>query len=93
MAGRERASNRVNEIVPAAYDGRVDTLFVATGMQQGGIFDPETRSMKVHPEAEPGDEDLLDYAAIHAFLNKGTVYPLPPDRMPDESPLAALFRF
>jgi hypothetical protein len=28
----------LEKIVPAAYDGRVETLFVAAGVQQLGVF-------------------------------------------------------
>ncbi|MGZ3613375.1 MAG: baeRF7 domain-containing protein [Thermodesulfobacteriota bacterium] len=93
FAGNERASNSIKKIVPAAYDGRIDILFVALGVQQWGIFDPDKHVVHFHLDAEPGDEDLLDLAAIHTYLNGGTVYPLKPEEMPDETPLAALFRY
>ena len=93
FAGSERASNSVKEIVPKAYDGRIDILFVAVGVQQWGVFDSRTRQVHLHPETESGDEDLLDFAAAHAYLNGGTVYALKPEVMPDETPLAAVFRY
>jgi hypothetical protein len=92
-AGSEQASNDLKEVVPAAYHGRVETLFVAVGLQQWGTFDPETNTVRVHEEAEPGDEDLLDFAAVQALLNSGTVYAVEPEKVPDEAPLAALFRY
>lgn len=93
FAGTERATNRINEIVPGAYDGRIDTLFAAVGTQQWGFFDPKTREVHLHSEPESGDEDLLDLAAVHTFLNGGTVYALKLQEIPDETPLAALFRY
>jgi hypothetical protein len=93
FAGSERASNIVKEIVPKAYDGRIDILFVAVGVQQWGVFDSKTRQVHVHGEAEHADEDLLDFAAVHTYLNGGTVYALKPEEMPDETSLAAVFRF
>ena len=92
-AGSEQASNDLKEVVPAAYHGRVETLFVAVGLQQWGTFDPETNTVQVHEEAEPGDEDLLDFAAVQALLNSGTVYAVEPEKVPDETPLAAVFRY
>jgi hypothetical protein len=47
----------------------------------------------VHAEAEPGDEDLLDLAAVHTFLNGGMVYAVEPEQMPSYATLAALFRY
>lgn len=72
----ERASNDIRKVIPAAYDGRVDLLFVAVGIQQRGNFDPDTLSVHLHQEPEPGDEDLLDFAALHTFLNGERFMPL-----------------
>ncbi|MFB2922437.1 hypothetical protein [Aerosakkonema funiforme] len=83
----------VKEAVPAAYFGRVEQLFVAVGVQQWGNFDPDTNTVYMHPEPEAGDRDLLDAAAIQTLLNGGTVYAVEPDKVPDEAPLAAVFRY
>jgi hypothetical protein len=92
-AGSEQASNDLKEVVPAAYHGRVEVLFVAVGFQQWGVFDPATDVVQLHEEAKPGDEDLLDFAAVQALLNSGTVYAVEPEKVPDEAPLAALLRY
>jgi len=92
-AGSEQASNKLKEVVPAAYHGRVETLFIAVGFQQWGTFDPATNTVQVHEEAEPGDEDLLDFAAMQTLLNGGTVYAVEPQKVPDEALLAAVFRY
>jgi hypothetical protein len=91
--GTGRASNHLLEIVPAAYYGRIDTLFVTVGMQQWGNFIPETPEVRLHQEATPDNEDLLDFAALHTFLNSGTVYAVEPDEAPDSTPLAAVYRY
>lgn len=93
FAGTDRASDSLKEIVPAACEGRIDVLWVAVGVQQWGFFDPDKRAVHLHVEPEPGDEDLLDFAAVHTFLNGGMVYALKPEEMPDETPLTALFRY
>ena len=93
LAGSERASNSLNAIVQRAYDGRIEILIVAVGIRQWGFFDLKTRMVHLHPEAEPGDEDLLDFAAVHTFLNGGKVYAVKPEKMPDQSPVAAVFRY
>jgi hypothetical protein len=93
LAGSARASKDLKEIVPAACEGRIDSLWVAVGVQQWGFFDPDKRTVHIHAEPEPGDEDLLDFAAVHTILNGGTVYAMKPEEMPDEAPLAAVFRY
>lgn len=93
LIGTERISQDLKETVPAAYYGRVEQLFVAVGVQQWGKFDPEANQIQMHSDAQPGDEDLLDSAAIQTLLNGGTVYAVEPDQIPAEAPVAAVFRY
>ena len=78
----------------AAWDGRVDVLFVAVGVRRvWGSFAPDTRMIEIAEEAPGLNEDLLNLAAIHTMLNRGTVYAVPPADMPDETSVAAIFRY
>jgi len=88
-----RASHDLQEIVAASHNDRVDVLFVTSQLQKWGTFDPESNKVSVHQKMEPGDEDLLDLAAVQTLLHRGKVYVLRPEDMPDHSPVAALFRF
>jgi len=83
----------VREAVLAAHHGRVDVLFVALGVQMWGNFDPSTNTVHVHQDSEPGDEDLLDLAAVQSILNGGTVYAVELEQVPEHAPLAAVFRY
>lgn len=93
LAGTGKTSTDLKEAVAAAYYGRVDQLFVAVGVQQWGSFDPQANELQIHAEAEPGDEDLLNVAAVQTLLNGGTVYAVDPEAVPDEAPIAAVFRY
>jgi hypothetical protein len=93
LAGGDRTSNEIEKIIPAALEGRVDLLFVAVGVQRWGTLDPVTFSVHFHEEPGPRDEDLLDFAALHTLLNGGTVYAVNPEEVPDEAPVAAVFRY
>ena len=87
------ASSELAQVVPAAYYGRVHTLFVALDQPRWGTFNPDTSEVKVQSEAKPGYEDLLNFSAIHTLLNGGAVYIVEPEKVPDSAPLAALFRY
>jgi hypothetical protein len=93
LAGSGLTSSDVETIALAAYQGRVDLLFAAVGVQQWGVFDPATQSVHLHKKNEPGDEDLLDFAAVHTVLKGGIVHALKPKEMPGGARLAAVFRY
>jgi len=93
LADTERASSNSSEIVPAAYYGRVESLFVAVDQEQWGSFDPATETLQLHEPGEPGDEDLLGLAATQTLLHGGVVYAVEQAQMPAQAPLAAVFRY
>ena len=93
QAGSDLASSDESFIVAAAHYGVVETLFVALGVQRWGNFDPQNRDVKWHVEFQPGDQDLLDLAAVQTLKNGGTVYALEPENMPENTLLAAIFRY
>lgn len=87
------ASDEICEIVPAAVFARIDTLFVEIGANQWGRYDPDTNAVELSEEQRPGDEDLLDLAAVHTLIHGGTVHAMRAENMPDGGPLAATFRY
>lgn len=93
LAHTEQTSSDPKQVIPAAYHGRVGLLFVSLGEQRWGAYDPDRDAVSLHPEALPGDQDLLDFAAAHALLTGGEVYAMAPEEMPGDEPLAALFRY
>ncbi|HEX6203844.1 MAG TPA: hypothetical protein VF100_12640, partial [Thermoanaerobaculia bacterium] len=72
---------------------RVDTLFVPRGVRRWGRFDESSRAIEPHDEQRADSEDLLDRAAVHTFVNRGTVYSVTPEEVPAGGPLAAIFRY
>jgi hypothetical protein len=93
LAGTGRAAADIGAIVTAAYDGRIDTLFIAADKQQWGSFDAESRTVEVHQEPLAGDDDLLDAAAMYTLLKRGTIYAVGLDQMPERTPAAAILRY
>ena len=92
-AGTGLTSRDTTEIINAACDGRVKVLFVVIGVQKWGTFDRETAKVQISDGPQAGNEDLLDLAAMETFLNGGIIYAVEPGEMPDQSNLAALFRY
>jgi hypothetical protein len=97
LKGSGRVSTDLAAILPAAHEGRVDTLFVARGVRVWGSYDAGKRKMKPQsaPKISPrnGNEDLLDLAAVQAYLNGGKVFVVDPQEVPDGKQAAAIFRY
>jgi release factor family 3 len=93
MASQEKSSNRLTEVLLAAVDGRIETLFLANGARQWGTFDAEKRVIDLHDAAHPNNEDLLDLAAVQTYLNGGTVYVVKPGEVPGGDLSAAVLRY
>jgi hypothetical protein len=92
--GTGRASGDLNEILPAARDGRIATLMVPQDGQLWGKLDRQTFTAETHKSQQPGDEDLLDCAATHTLRNGGTVFVVVDKaQIPDGRPAAAIFRY
>jgi hypothetical protein len=76
LAGTPRVSNDLRKIVPAAFFGRVGLLFVAPEAEQWGRFDAESNELELHPEPQPGDQDLVNAVVGQTILHGGKVYPI-----------------
>lgn len=88
-----QASYQLEEVIAAAYYGRIDTLFTPLTKQLWGRFNRQTGEVTLEPKSTPDNNDILDAAAIHTLLNGGTVYTIPGHEMPEGQSLAAIFRY
>jgi hypothetical protein len=93
LSGSQQTSNRIEEAVPASHHKRIESLFVRQAQQVWGTFENDMERIEIHKHPESGDEDLLDLAAVQTFINGGNVFVVPEDHMPDESELAAVYRY
>ena len=95
LAGRgdHLASDSLKMIVAAASYGQVATLFVALDRERWGRFDLATGKVEIHDEPEPGDQELLDLAAVNTWLNSGRIYAVSSEEMPGEGEAAAVLRY
>jgi hypothetical protein len=91
LAGTGRTSNDLEAIVRAAQEGRIEVLFVTRDSERWGTFDGAAGRVTVHDREEPGDEDLLNLAAVYTILHGGDVYVVGSGEVPGHSSQAALF--
>jgi hypothetical protein len=57
-----------------------------------GYFDNSTGELRMHERPAPGDKNLLCVASTRTLRNGGEVFVLSPERMPNNSPIAAVLR-
>jgi hypothetical protein len=93
LESTQQASNQVSQVVTAAVRGQVETLLLAKDVQVWGQVDNQSGKADVHEEAQPGDYDLLDIAAVKTALQGGKVYLLDPDQLPNTEIAAGIFRY
>jgi len=82
LASTNLATINLAATIARATEGRIDTLFVATGVSAWGRLSAADRDLEIHPERRPGDLDLIDVAAINALLTGARVYAVSPELMP-----------
>jgi len=85
-----RGAKRLSEVLIAAFDGRVDTLFVDQSAQRWGTLDPGARRVVVHNQPREGDRDLIDMAVRLTLQHGGDVVPYMP--IEDQKGLATIHR-
>ncbi len=93
LVNENRASNRLEDIVIGAMDGRIDTLLVARGAHCWGHYDETQRQIQQHPEPTTTSEDLLDLAAVQTYTQSGQVFVCDPDLIPGQALAAAIYRY
>ncbi|MBD3175723.1 MAG: hypothetical protein GF320_11120 [Armatimonadia bacterium] len=92
-AGTGRASSELVECLTGAHRGRVRALFVDRDAHRWGNYRLSTGDVEMHDSRQPGDRDLLNLAALLTLRMGGRVHAMESERLPAQTPIAALFRF
>lgn len=87
-----KTSFDLNDIVPAVFDGKIDTIFIHKDEDRYGIYDLLNRSLIIDEADKIGQASLFNMAAIQTILKGGKVY-LTLDMPLKGSSINALFRF
>jgi len=93
LAATDRRSRDLQEILFCAYQGRIQFVFLPSGVQRWGRYHFEENALEVHDQFQAGDQELLNVAAIETILRKGTVYMLAAEEMPEGAEISAILRF
>ena len=91
--GTGHASIHIQEIVSAAYQGRVSHIFFHPNSQYLGTYDPVRQRVKHTDDPLDTPVDLIEAAAYQTILQGGEARILPARAMPNGVPVCALFRY
>ncbi len=96
LMGSAQTSYEIEEIAPAALDGRIEALFVARGAHRWGVIDRSNNEVELTDEPGENAHDLVSKAAVETVLHGGRAYLVDAEELPetvDEAVLAAIFRY
>ena len=89
-----KTSHQISEIVPAAVQGKIDTLFLCKGDDVFGTFNEAKDCVILDSEKSSNNLSLPNLAAMNTFLKGGNVFTLDTEDMPvKKRPMNALFRY
>lgn len=93
LANKDQATDDLETVLNAAFNGQIDTLFVAEGQQQWGHFEAKDRKLALSEPDDANSENLLNLAISKALETDAKVYVVAQGDMPGESYLAATLRY
>jgi len=83
----------LQDVIRAAYEGRIAQLFVARGPLVWGHYTAKREEPVMHAQEEPGDDCLTNQAVVQTILHGGKAYMVDQDKMPAEGEMAAVLRY
>jgi hypothetical protein len=92
-AHAQRATGKLGEILRAAGVHAVESLLVSLDEQCWGRWDGARGRLTRHGRQQPGDEDLLNLAAVLASGGGAEVHAVGGESLPAGTPAAATLRF
>jgi hypothetical protein len=81
------------DVIRAAAQSRVSTLFMSNDAQQWGTFDEKQDLLVLHDHERPGDDNLADRTVLNTILNGGDVYIVDDHEVPQGGVMAAIMRY
>jgi hypothetical protein len=93
LRGTKRTAEEPAAVLAAAASGRMEVLLMARDAELWGHFDPATGILDAHEVRAPGEDDLVELAALDTLRSRGRVHVLQASKMPVQQPLAAILRY
>jgi len=91
MDHTSRVNSFPQDVIRAAFEGRISELYVMKGTELWGHYEPSVNEPVLHEHEETGDENLADQAVIQTVLHGGKAHLV--ENMPITAKLAAVLRY
>jgi len=93
LVGAQRTADLLTDVLTAAHEGAVESLFVASGRSVWGRYEADIGRLEMTYPGDPSGDDLLDLAACQTLKHRGRVHLLPAAEVPHGVIAAALLRY
>lgn len=93
MVGAQRTAEHLTDVLTAAHEGAVESLFVASDQSVWGRYEVEIGRLEMTYVNDPAGDDLLDLAAYQTLKHGGRVHLQPAAEVPHAVIAAALLRY
>lgn len=93
LKNNNQATDDLEAILNAAYNGQIDTLIVAQNAQKWGSFDAQLRTVSYHNEQTTDSQDLLNVAISQAMTTDAKVYVIDRSDIPQQAGAIATLRY
>ena len=74
QAAGSRVRFGLEKVIPAAMRAQIDTLFIDPAQTRFGRYHGDNETVEIHDQPGPGDQDLVELAAVETLRNKGDVF-------------------
>jgi hypothetical protein len=94
LAGTGNTSSDMNALFNAAFEGKVDTLFLENRTDLFGTYNPSSQKIKIDKVHNYPNVSLMNLIAMKVLENGGSVYLIEKEDMPvKSSKINGLFRY
>jgi len=94
LIGTGKATHNLLEALPAAKEGKIESLLVHKDRYTWGNYDEKKHKVILSPDRKKDNKELLNEVAVNTFMNGGVVYTVEHDEMPQPTAeVCAVYRY
>jgi hypothetical protein len=93
MISQGRTATGLEDVLPAAQAGAIDTLFIDPSVTRRGTFDSDAFAVRIDDSEGADSEDLINLAAVLVLRSSGAVELSSSDDIPGGDEASAVLRY